>query len=214
MVPSHPPDNVWGERVVFTAAVTLKHTAPLSGRGSDMPEEPAPKVKPERQGSFDDMMLRLGIKNKMKQSVDEGATFREACDKAGVPYELALAATKTDDDFQEIWRTARKEVDDPQLPCPSTVWQSATEVKDNFLNMLTEAGLWHKLAQMAAMAEPGTEEGNKVLMFFGRAIMPTMLPKETKREETVVELHQKSDNELLEMLKEMRAHRIESSNAE
>ena len=179
-----------------------------------MTEEPAPKVKPERQGSFDDMMLRLGIKNKMKEEVDGGSTFKEACDKAGVPFELALAATKTDDDFQEIWRVSRKEADDPYLPCPSTVWQTPTEVKDNFLNMLSQAGLWNKLAEMAAMAEPGTEEGNKILMFFGRSVMPTMLPRETKREETIVELHQKTDNELLAMLKEMRAERIETKDAE
>ena len=175
-----------------------------------MSETPSPKVDPGRQGAFDDMMLRLNIKSKMKESVEGGSTFKQACSEVGVPYELALAASRTDEDFQEIWRESRKVADDPTLPCPSTVWQTPTEVKHNFLNMLNEAGLWDKLATMAALAEPGTEEGNRVLMFFGRAILPTMLPKESKTEEVVVELKQKTEGELLEMLKEMRSERLET----
>ena len=154
-------------------------------------------------------MIRLNIKNKMKEYVESGMTYKEACQKAGIPYELALAASKTDEDFQEIWRQSRAVADDPALPCPSTVWQTPTQVKQNFLNMLNEAGLWDKLATMAALAEPGTEQGDKVLMFFGRAILPTMLPKENNTEETVVELSQKTEGELLSMLKEMRASRLE-----
>jgi len=156
------------------------------------------------------MMIRMNIKNKMKESVEGGLTFKEACLKVGIPYELALAASKTDDDFQEIWRESRKVADDPTLPCPSTVWQTPSEVKQNFLTMLNEAGLWNKLAAMAALAEPGTEQGDKVLMFFGRAILPTMLPRESEPRETIVELSQKTEGELLGMLKEMRASRLEA----
>ena len=75
--------------------------------------------------------------------------------------------------------------------------------------MLHDAGLFHKLAQMAAIADPATEEGQKVLMFMGRSILPTVIPKEQPRQENVVELKNMSDNELKEMLKQMRAARLD-----
>jgi hypothetical protein len=76
------------------------------------------------------------------------------------------------------------------------------------MNMLHEAGLWEKLAEMAHLAEPGTPDGDRILMFFGRSILPQMLPKETIVEERVVELSHKTEGELLRMLKDMRQERI------
>lgn len=168
-----------------------------------------PKVTPNRQAEYDAMMLRLGIKNKMKEAVDSGQTFKEACDLVGVPYEYAFSASQTDDDFREIWQSAQKqEGAEDLLPCPSTVWRDGHEVKAEFMNMLVEVGLFHKLVEMASLADPGTDEGNKVLMFFGRSIIPQILPKEAKEEAPLVELKQKSDKELMAMLKSLRTDRL------
>ncbi len=168
-----------------------------------------PKVTSNRQADYDDMMLRLGIKNKMKEAVESGQTFEEACDLVGVPYEYVFSASQTDDDFREIWQTAQKqEGSQDTLPCPSTVWRDGHEVKAEFMNMLVEVGLFNKLVEMASMADPGTEEGNKVLMFFGRSIIPQILPKQEKQEVPLIELKQKSDKELMDMLKSLRKDRL------
>jgi len=154
------------------------------------------------------MMLRLGIKNKMRGLIDDGSPFKEAAEEAGVPYEMALALTKTDEDFHAMWSDSSRSSDTPARTYPSTVHRSPSEVKEDFMAMLVDAGLYEKLAQMAVLAEPGTDEGNKVLMFFGRSILPTMLPKEHVEDRTIVELREKSDGELKEMLSELRNRRI------
>lgn len=159
----------------------------------------------------DSMLLRLDIKNKVKARVEEGANFKEACVATGIPIEMALNLTKTDEEFREIYELAR-ENHPPTLsdPAPSSVvYRDPHAVKQNFLEMLTDAGLFHKLAQMAALADPTSEEGQKILMFMGRSILPTVIPKEQPRQENVVELKQMSDVELKKMLKEMRAARLD-----
>lgn len=160
----------------------------------------------------DTMLLRLEIKSKVKARVEEGANFKEACEATGVPLETALNLTKTDQDFREIYELARQN-HPPTLsdPAPSSVvYRDPYVVKQDFLEMLHDAGLFHKLAQMVALADPSSEEGQKVLMFMGRSVLPTVIPKEPPRQEKVVDLQQMSDNELKAMLKEMRAARLDS----
>ena len=170
---------------------------------------PSPKLPCSSKTKFDDMLLRLGIKNKMRELVDDGSPFKEAAEEAGVPYELALALTKTDDDFYAMWSESNAQEDAPTSRLyPSTVYRSPKEVKEDFMSMLVQAGLYEKLAQMAVLAEPGTPDGDKVLMFFGRSILPTMLPKENVEEHTIIELREKSDEELKGMLRELRGRRI------
>lgn len=159
----------------------------------------------------DSMLLRLGIKNKVKARVEEGANFKEACIATGIPVEMALNLTKTDQEFREIYELAR-ENHPPTLsdPAPSSVlYKDPYTVKQDFLEMLHEAGLFHKLAQMVALADPESEEGQKVLMFMGRSILPTVVPKDPPKQEKVVELKQMSDSELKQLLKEMRAARLD-----
>ena len=170
---------------------------------------PSPKLPGgSSKAKFDDMMIRLGIKNKMKGLIEDGSPFKEAAEEAGVPYEMALALTKTDEDFQAMWSDSNKESTTPARIYPSTVHRSPSDVKEDFMAMLVDAGLYEKLAQMAVLAEPGTDEGNKVLMFFGRSILPMMLPREHVEDRTIIELRDKSDNELKSILKELRSRRI------
>ena len=171
---------------------------------------PSPKIPASSsKAKFDDMMLRLGIKSKMRELINDGSPFKEAAEEAGVPFEMALALTKTDNDFHAMWSESNNQEDaTPTRVYPSTVHRSPREVKEDFMNMLVASGLYEKLAQMAALAEPGTPEGDKVLMFFGRSIIPTMLPKENTEDHTVIELRAKSDEELKSMLKELRGRRI------
>ena len=185
----------WRVFVVVVAPVTLEH-------GSPRREMTDP----------DSMLLRLDIKNKVKARVEEGANFKEACVATGIPIEMALNLTKTDQEFREIYELARKNhpptVSDPAPS--SVVYKDPYAVKQDFLEMLHDAGLFHKLAQMAALADPESEEGQKVLMFMGRSILPTVIPKEPPKQEKVVDLQQMSDNELKAMLKEMRAARLDT----
>lgn len=180
---------------MFFTTVTLKHDSPR-GEMTDP----------------DSMLLRLDIKSKIKSRIDEGANFKQACVATGIPIEMALNLTKTDEDFREIYELARKN-HLPSLsdPAPSSVvYKDPYAVKQDFLEMLHDAGLFHKLAQMTAIADPASQEGQKVLMFMGRSILPTLLPKEPPKEEKVVELKQMSDVELKQMLKEMRAARLDA----
>jgi len=167
-----------------------------------------PKVNPKRQSDYDDMMLRLGVKNKLREAVESGSSFGEACELVGIPYEYAFSASQTDEDFREIWQLSRANGSTDTLPCPSTVWRDGYEVKTEFLNMLVEVGLFEKLVHMAALAQPGTEQGDKVLMFFGRSIIPQVLPKQDQSDKEVVQLNQKSDKELVEMLRSLQKDRL------
>jgi hypothetical protein len=167
-----------------------------------------PKVDPKRQSDYDDMMLRLGVKNKLKEAVESGHSFKSACELVGIPYEYAFSASQTDDDFREIWQLSRSNGSLDTLPCPSTVWRDGYEVKTEFLNMLVEVGLFNKLVHMASLAEPGTTEGDKILMFFGRSIIPQVLPKQDQTDKDEVRLNQKSDKELVEMLRLLQRGRL------
>jgi len=166
------------------------------------------KVDPKRKSDYEDMMLRLGVKNKLKAAVESGHSFEAACELVGIPYEYAFSASQTDDEFREIWKISRANGSVDTLPCPSTVWRDGHEVKAEFLNMLVEVGLFNKLVHMAALAEPGTVQGDKVLMFFGRSILPQVLPKKDEDDSDVVHLNQKSDKELVEMLRSLQKGRL------
>ena len=186
----------WRVFVVVVTSVTLQHGSPR-----------------REMTDHDSMLLRLDIKNKVKARVEEGANFKEACVATGIPIEMALNLTKTDQEFREIYELAR-ENHPPTLsdPAPSSVvYRDPHALKQDFLEMLYDAGLFHKLAQMTAMADPTTEEGQKVLMYMGRSILPPLIPKEQPKQETVVDLQQMSDNELKAMLKEMRAARLDTN---
>jgi hypothetical protein len=95
-------------------------------------------------------------------------------------------------------------------PAPSSIpYRDPHTIKQDFMSLLVDAGLYHKLAQMAALADPETEEGQKVLMFMGRCILPLVTPKDEPAVSSVVELAEMSDSELKIMLKEMRAARLD-----
>lgn len=161
----------------------------------------------------DAMLLRLDIKNKVKARVEAGDNFKQACIATGIPVDLALNLTKTDREFREIYELARKN-HAPSLsdPAPSSVkYRDPHAVKQDFLEMLTDAGLFHKIAQMCALADPETDEGRKTLMFLGRSIIPTVIPKADPAEEKVVDLQQMTDHELKLMLGELRRNRLSNN---
>ena len=66
------------------------------------------KVDPKRKSDYEDMMLRLGVKNKLKAAVESGHSFEAACELVGIPYEYAFSASQTDDEFREIWKISNK----------------------------------------------------------------------------------------------------------
>jgi len=166
------------------------------------------------RGKYDDMMVRMGLKDKMFTLIEEGSTFQDACEEVGVPFELALALTKTDEDYRKMWVSSNRSEQGAHSEgavtrlYPSSVHRSPAEVKEHFMGMLQEAGLYEKLGQMAALAEPGTKEGDRVLMFFGRSILPMIIPKDAPEAPTIVALKEKSDTELKDMLIDLRRKRM------
>jgi len=157
------------------------------------------------------MLLRLGIKDKIKTHIENGASFRGACIACGVPAELVLNLTKTDSEFRGMYELAKETHPVSKAdPAPSSVpYRDPHAIKQDFMSLLVDAGLYHKLAQMAALADPETEEGQKVLMFMGRSILPLVTPKDEPVVTRSVELEEMSDVELKLMLKEMREARLE-----
>jgi len=162
------------------------------------------------------MLLRLDIKNKIKKQVEEGATFKNACLSAGVPIEMALNLTRTDDDFRDIYELAHQEHPVTRSdPAPSSVrYRDPHQIKHDFMEMLVDAGLYHKIAQMASLADPTTEEGQKVLMFMGRSILPIVTPKDLPPPEKTLDITEMSDSELKVMLHDMRQARLSTEGGE
>ncbi|HIB84266.1 MAG TPA: hypothetical protein EYO59_06625 [Chromatiaceae bacterium] len=176
---------------------------------------PSPRLpSSSSRGKYDDMVIRMGLKDQMRSLIEGGSTFQDACGEVGVPFELALALTKTDEDYRVMWSDSNRSEQGAHSEgavtrlYPSTVHRSPTEVKEHFMGMLQDAGLYEKLGQMAALAEPGTKEGDRVLMFFGRSILPMIIPKDAPEAPTIIALKEKSDIELKDMLDNMQKKRI------
>ncbi len=157
-------------------------------------------------------MIREGRREEMAKAIANGLHFEDAAEKAGIPYEVALSASRKDPEFMQWYDESRSKPRiekniKPKKHKPKT----SLQIKSDFVNKLSESGLFDKIAVMAEMADPHTEEGQQVLGFFMRYVVKDVLPKETaaKVEHTEKAAYDTmTDAELLEMLQDRRHQRL------
>ena len=90
--------------------------------------------------------------------------------------------------------------------------RTSLQIKSDFINKLSDVGLFDKIAVMAEQTDPETEEGKQVLGFFMRYVVKDILPKETasKIEHSEGTGYDKmTDAELLQELQSRRQERLE-----
>lgn len=165
-----------------------------------------PKVGSKRQTKVGVYLIREKRKSDMQRGIEQGLHFVDAADRAGIPYEVAMGAVATDEEFQGWWRLSS---DRPRLAVRKNMVekQNPMQIKKDFVNKLANAGLFEKIPQMVEEADPSTPEGKEVLGFMIKYLIKDILPKEvaSKVEHTQKEeLHQLSDEELVKLLHERR----------
>ena len=171
-----------------------------------------PEVGSQRVNRVGSYLIRENRREEMAKAIGNGLHFEDAAEKAGIPYEVALSASRKDPEFMVWYDESRSK---PRIVktinhkkhTPKT----SLQIKSDFVNKLSEVGLFDKIAVMAEMADPDTEEGKQVLGFFMRYIVKDILPKETaaKVEHTEKASYDTmTDAELLEMLHNRREKRI------
>lgn len=165
-----------------------------------------PKVGSKRQTKVGVYLIREQRKSDMQRGIEQGLHFVDAADRAGIPYEVAMGAVATDEEFQGWWRLSS---DRPRLAGRKNMVekQNPMQIKKDFVNKLANAGLFEKIPQMVEEADPSTPEGKEVLGFMIKYLIKDILPKEvaSKVEHTQKEeLHQLSDEDLVKMLHERR----------
>lgn len=171
-----------------------------------------PEVGSQRVNRVGSYLIRENRREEMAKAIANGLHFEDAAEKAGIPYEVALSASRKDPEFMVWYDESRSK---PRIVktinhkkhTPKT----SLQIKSDFVNKLSEVGLFDKIAVMAEMADPDTEEGKQVLGFFMRYIVKDILPKETaaKVEHTEKASYDTmTDAELLEMLHNRREKRI------
>ena len=170
----------------------------------------------DSNGSASRYFVRESMKREIERSVSKGLHLRDACEIAGLPYEVALSQIATDEDFAS-WDKLSKDramVDRARNKDPVRRPKRRTrlQIKHDFVNKLNNAGLFDKITSMAEEADPSTEEGRQVLAFFMRTVIKDVLPKETAAKVETVnkdDTDKLSDSDLIHLLEERRAERLE-----
>ena len=168
----------------------------------------------DSNGSASRYFVRESMKREIERSVSKGLHLRDACEIAGLPYEVALSQIATDEDFAS-WDKLSKDramVDRVKDPVRRPKRRTSLQIKHDFVNKLNNAGLFDKITSMAEEADPSTEEGRQVLAFFMRTVIKDVLPKETAAKVETVnkdDTDKLSDSDLIHLLEERRAERLE-----
>lgn len=165
-----------------------------------------PKVGSKRQTKVGVYLIREQRRHDMQKGIEQGLHFVDAADKAGIPYEVAMGAVATDEEFQGWWKLSQ---DRPRLAKRKNMVEKMNpmQIKKDFVNKLAKAGLFDKIPQMVEGADPDTAEGREVLGFMIKYLIKDILPKEvaSKVEHTQKEnLNELSDEELVKLLHERR----------
>jgi len=169
-------------------------------------------VKTERQEKVGAFLIREKRRSDMESAIGRGLHFYDAAKTAGIPYEVAISAINNDEEFRSWYEISkgrpRLESKHQEKYNPKT----SLQIKSDFVNKLSEVGLFDKIAVMAEMADPHTEDGKQILGFFMRYIVKDILPKETAAKiehSEKTSYDQLTDAELLETLHRRREQRIE-----
>jgi len=170
----------------------------------------------DRDGSASRYFVRESMKREVERSISKGLHLRDACEIAGLPYEVALSQISVDEDFADWDKLsqdrARLDRSKDSVSPRRNKRKTSLQIKHDFVNNLNNAGLFDKITQMAKEADPDTEEGKQVLAFFMRTVIKDVLPKETAAKVETVnkdDTDKLSDADLIHLLEERRAERLE-----
>lgn len=160
-------------------------------------------------------MVRESMKREIERSIEKGLHLRDACEIAGVPYEVALSQVESDEDFKHWHKLSNTRAVVERNKMPKTKMpkkKTGLQIKQEFVNKLNNAGLFDKITAMAEQADPSTEEGKQVLGFFMRTLIKDILPKETAAKVETVnkdDTDKLSDSDLIKLLEDRRSERLE-----
>lgn len=175
-------------------------------------EKKIPSVGEARQTKVAGFLIREKRRGDMQKGIEQGLHFADAAEKAEIPYEVAISAVGKDEEFKGWYEVSK---DRPRLTTiqgKKKTPRTSLQIKSDFINKLSDVGLFDKIAVMAEQADPETEEGKQVLGFFMRYVVKDILPKETasKIEHSEGTGYDKmTDAELLQELQSRRQERLE-----
>lgn len=139
---------------------------------------------------------------RMSKFIEGGMSFPDAASAAGIAPETAFARSLVHAPMKRLFEAARgRQVLDLRFKhfeedrFGNAV--NGTTVKQDFLRKLLLAGLFDKIAVLAAVADPHTPLGARILMHFSDRVLPYLLPRETAINMTHED---KDDEESVEVL--------------
>ena len=171
-----------------------------------------PTIRQKRQENVGGYLIREGRRVAMERAIEQGLHFVDAAAKADIPYEVAMSSISNDPEFDHWYKISRSRPRLDNIKKQRSVPKTSLQIKSDFINKLSEVGLFDKIAVMAEQADPETDEGKQVLGFFMRYVVKDILPKETASKiehSEKANYDQLTDAELLEALQKRRQERLE-----
>ena len=169
-------------------------------------------VSKKRQEKVGGYLIREQRRVAMEKAIESGLHFVDAAAKADIPYEVAMSAVSSDPEFSQWYKISRQRPKLENIQKKRGKPKTSLQIKSDFINKLSDVGLFDKIAVMAEQADPETDEGKQVLGFFMRYVVKDILPKETAAKiehSDKASYDQLTDAELLETLQKRRQERIE-----
>jgi len=169
-------------------------------------------VSKRRQDKVGGYLIREQRRIAMQKAIESGLHFVDAAIKAEIPYEVAMSAVSSDEEFSEWYKVSRTRPRLENIQKSRGKPKTSLQIKSDFINKLSDVGLFDKIAVMAEQADPETDEGKQVLGFFMRYVVKDILPKETASKiehSDKASYEQLTDAELLEALQKRRQERLE-----
>ena len=169
-------------------------------------------VSKRRQEKVGGYLIREQRRIAMEKAIESGLHFVDAAIKAEIPYEVAMSAVNSDEEFSEWYKVSRTRPRLENIQKSRGKPKTSLQIKSDFINKLSDVGLFDKIAVMAEQADPETDEGKQVLGFFMRYVVKDILPKETASKiehSDKASYEQLTDAELLEALQKRRQERLE-----
>ncbi|TFH67053.1 MAG: hypothetical protein E4G90_00290 [Gemmatimonadales bacterium] len=155
----------------------------------------------ERSRRVGEFHIRETMLTRMRSYIDDGLHYVDAAERAGIPFELALSRITYDEEMREWFQRSKdrpKIESHPQSDLAPDV-MSPMQMKHRTLEMLWNAGLFRKTAEMVAMANPDNPQGQAVLLTILTRFARDIFPKEAANKvEKVMSAEQRSSTADLE----------------
>ena len=166
----------------------------------------------KRQEKVGGYLIREHRRAALDKAIDQGLHFVDAVAKAEIPYEVAMSAVSNDSEFNHWYEISKDRPRLDNIKKRKGKPKTSLQIKSDFINKLSDVGLFDKIVVMAEQADPETDEGKQVLGFFMRYVVKDILPRETAAKiehSDKATYDQLTDAELLEALQKRRQERLE-----